>query len=90
MFPFDGKYLKVLTPVTIDGRTPKTDENDTKVFKESHSPLTARKYLDKYNDSLPKELKLRITEVDSDAEKISPEAQEVIKNKKRSTKKEEI
>lgn len=70
MFPFDGKYLKVLTPVTVDGLVPFVDE-DTGIakYKESHHPLTARKYLEQQNEDLPRFLRKKIIEVDSDAEK---------------------
>jgi hypothetical protein len=41
---FDGPYLRVLTPETIDGINVKM-MNDRVVFKESHLPLTAKKHL---------------------------------------------
>ena len=82
IFPFGGKYLKVLTPRTTNGVIPEMDENNVAQFKETHLPLTARTYLEKQNDGLPKHLHHRITVMDSDTKKIDTEMQEVLDKKK--------
>jgi hypothetical protein len=56
---FDGPYLRVLTPETIDGINVKM-MNDRVVFKESHLPLTAKKHLERKNLKLPKHLQKKI------------------------------
>ncbi|MBA3830070.1 MAG: hypothetical protein H0X33_14105 [Taibaiella sp.] len=59
---FEGDYLRVLTPETTDGVTPRM-ENDKLVLREDHLPLDALKYLEKENDRLPAILKHRIERV---------------------------
>jgi len=59
---FQGDYLRVLTPETIDGVTIKM-VNDRMSFKESHMPLSALKDLQRENDRLPTHLKHRIERV---------------------------
>lgn len=82
MFPFDGKYLKVLTPITIDGSTPLVDEETNMAqFKETHSPLSAKRYFDKQNEHLPRHLRIRYTEIDSDKQKMDAEAEKVAQSK---------
>lgn len=56
---FPGKYLRVLSPRTVDGITPQM-ENDKLVFKEDHLPLSAKAFLEKQNENLPEILKKRI------------------------------
>lgn len=64
MSNFSGSYLRVLTPKTQNGVIPLQGPDGRVVYKESHLPLTARKYLDRKNKKLPQYLKHIITEVD--------------------------
>lgn len=86
IFPFGGKYLRVLTPKTTNGTTPMMDENDRLVFKETHLPMTAKKDLERQNETLSKELQHRITVVDSSIPVMSKEQQAVIDKKNRAAK----
>lgn len=61
---FNGNYLRVLTPQTIDGINLAYDANHRPIFKETHLPLTARKHLERKNEKLPAQLKKRIEVVD--------------------------
>lgn len=63
---FKGNYLRVSTPVTIDGVTPQTDSNDRIVYKETFLPLTAEDALRKQNEKLPPILKKKIEVVKND------------------------
>jgi len=63
---FKGNYLRVSTPVTIDGVTPQTDANDRIVYKETFLPLTAEDHLRKQNEKLPPILKKKIEVVKND------------------------
>jgi hypothetical protein len=54
-----GSYLRVLTPRTTNGNNLLID-GDKVVYKEDHLPITAKKYLEIYNASLPHHLKKRI------------------------------
>lgn len=82
IFPFGGKYLRVLTPKTTDGLTPQLDDDDRALFKETHLPLTSLSYLEKQNDGLPKHLRHRITVMDSETKQIDSEMSEVLSKKK--------
>lgn len=82
MFPFDGKYLKVMTPQTTNGTDLKIDdETDKIVYKESHLPLSALKSLEAQNEQLPKSLRKKITIIDSDIQRKDPEADKVLVGK---------
>lgn len=61
---FNGNYLRVLTPQTIDGINLAYDANQRPIFKETHLPLTARKHLERKNEKLPAQLKKKIELVD--------------------------
>lgn len=61
---FNGNYLRVLTPQTIDGINLAYDANQRPIFKETHLPLTARKHLERKNEKLPAQLKKKIEVVD--------------------------
>lgn len=61
---FQGNYLRVLTPQTIDGINLAYDKNNQPIFKETHLPVTARKHLDKKNLKLPIQLRKQIELVD--------------------------
>ena len=65
---FGGKaYLRVLTPQTTDGTNLRYDEATERVIKkETHLPLTARKFLEAENEQLPAQLRHVISEVDGD------------------------
>lgn len=82
MFPFDGKYLKVLSIRTIDGVVPKIDDDTNMAeYKETHLPLSAQKYIDIQNETLPKHLRKKYSIVDSDVEKIDSEGAKMIGKK---------
>jgi hypothetical protein len=72
---FQGNYLRVLTPQTIDGINLAYDANQRPIFKETHLPLTARKHLERKNEKLPAQLKKKIEVVDVE----SYSAQEEVK-----------
>lgn len=74
--PLGPRYLRVLTPRTSDGKTLVYDEKSQPIWDESHSPLTARKHLDRINDKLAKMYKMKITEVDETGE---PEIEKLLK-----------
>lgn len=59
MSNFKGNYLRVLTPRTIDGVTPRMD-GDRLIFKEDHLPMSAKPFLEEQNKNLPEILKKRI------------------------------
>lgn len=61
---FQGNYLRVLTPRTVDGITPQM-VNDRLVYKEEFLPLSARPYLELQNKDLPEILRKKIEEVKS-------------------------
>lgn len=78
---FKGDYLRVLTPETIDGVVPKT-VNGRVVYKESHLPVTARKFIEKKNLKRPDHLKHQITLISANpVEEVADE--EVITTAKR-------
>lgn len=74
--PLGPRYLRVLTPRTSDGKTLVYDENSQPIWDESHSPLSARKHLDRINDKLAKMYKMKITEVDETGQ---PEIEKLLK-----------
>jgi hypothetical protein len=57
MSGFTGRYLRVLTPQTVDGINLEYDEDNKIVYKESHQEPTARKYFEQENMTRPKQLK---------------------------------
>jgi hypothetical protein len=57
---FKGDYLRVLSPVTIDGMTPKIGADGKVEYKEDHLPVTAQKILEKKNLKLPVHLRKKI------------------------------
>ena len=63
---FKGNYLRVSTPVTIDGVTPQTDADDRIVYKETFLPLSAEEHLRKQNEKLPPILKKKLEVVKND------------------------
>lgn len=58
-------YLRVYTPKTSDGRTPKI-VNGIQQFREDHLPLTARKHIERKNRKLPEVLQKKIEIVNAD------------------------
>lgn len=64
MSHFQGSYLRVRTPKTIDGLIPKMGYDNRPLYKESHLPLSARKHLERKNKKLPKHLQHIIEVVD--------------------------
>lgn len=63
---FTGNYLRVLTPRTIDGITPQTDDDDRVVYKETFLPLSAEEHLRRQNEKLPPILKKKFEVVKTD------------------------
>lgn len=64
---FQGKYLRVLTPRTVDGVNLKYKKDGKgqmiPVFKETHLPMSAKKELEKENLKRPNQVKHIIEEV---------------------------
>jgi hypothetical protein len=61
----EEKYLRVLTPQTVDGINLKYDERTERVIrKETFLPLTAKKHLEAENETLPIQLRHTIEVVD--------------------------
>ena len=63
---FTQGYLRVTSPLTIDGTRPKYDEQGRMMYKETELPLTAKKHLDRQNINLPNHLKKKIEVVGPD------------------------
>lgn len=64
-------YLRVKTPVTTDGVNTKI-ENDRAVYKTTHLPISAKKFLDIENANLPDHLKHKIEVIDENSKPIIP------------------
>lgn len=60
---FQGEYLRVLKPVTVDGLNVAMDDEFRGQFKEVHLPITALPDLELKNSKLPPAQKMRITRV---------------------------
>lgn len=77
------KYLRVLTPQTVDGVNLKYDEKTERVVrKETFLPLTAKKHLDAENENLPLQLRHTIEIVDGETKKeIKGSTQATVKGK---------
>lgn len=60
----NNSYLRVLTPQTIDGVNLAYDEDKKPIFKETHLPLTAKKYLEIENENRPQQIKHTLEVVD--------------------------
>lgn len=59
-------YLRVRTPQTVNGTDLKIDEESEKiVYKETHLPLTAKKFLEKENETLPTMLRHKLEVVEN-------------------------
>lgn len=71
---FKGKYLRVLTPITSDGSSPKLNADGRIDVKETLLPVSAKRDLDLKNKYLPDLLKMKIDIVDDDAEQPAKEA----------------
>lgn len=59
-------YLRVTSPLTIDGVRPKYDQRGQMMYKETELPLTAKKYMDEQNRKLPDHLKKKIEVIKAD------------------------
>lgn len=53
-------YLRVTSPLTIDGTRPRYDEQGRMMYKETELPLSAKKHLERQNNDLPDHLKKKI------------------------------
>lgn len=56
---FQGNYLRVLSPRTVDGVTPLLTDG-TLQYKEQFLPLSAKPFLDLQNKDLPEILRKKI------------------------------
>lgn len=73
---FTQGYLRVTSPMTIDGTHPKYDEQGRIMYKETELPLTAKKHIDRQNSRLPDHLKKKIEVIGPDGPAaIQPEPQ---------------
>lgn len=57
---FKGDYLRVLSPVTVDGMTPKMSNDGRQEYKEDHLPVSALKGLERRNLKYPPHLRKKI------------------------------
>lgn len=57
---YEGDWLQVLSPRTVDGNVAMTDEKNQVMFKEAHLPITAKAPLEEQNRILPKHLQKQI------------------------------
>lgn len=76
---FKGNYLRVLTPVTVDGINLAYRDNKP-IFKETHLPVTALRHLERKNKRLPNQLKMQIQEIDNTVvQRPLPEDPDIVK-----------
>ena len=61
----NGDYLRVVSPITVDGVQPLLDDEGKKVYKETFLPITAKKVIEERNLKLPEYLKKKIEVVSS-------------------------
>lgn len=66
---FNADYIRVEKPVTKDGRTLMYDDQRRPIFKSIDLPISAKKELEKRNEKLPEELRLKITVMKDEAVK---------------------
>lgn len=66
---FNTDYIRVEKPVTKDGRTLMYDDERRPIFKSIDLPISAKKELEKRNEKLPEELRLKITVMKDEAVK---------------------
>lgn len=87
---FQGTYLRVSTPETVNGLVPKIGPDGQVVYKETFLPLSAKKSLEAKNQRLIKKghghLKMIIEQV-SDTPAPQPKVAESTEEKKSSDKK---
>lgn len=87
---FQGTYLRVSAPETINGLVPKVGADGKVIYKETFLPLSAKKSLEAKNQRLIKKghghLKMIIEQV-SDMPAPQPKVAESIEDKKSSDKK---
>lgn len=73
--PIQGKkFLKVETPITIDGINLKYDQNNQVQYKETFLPITAKKEIERNAARLPKQLQPKITVMSGDTDTPEPAA----------------
>lgn len=63
---FKEGYLRVITPLTIDGVRPRYDQQGRVMTKETELPLSAKKHLERQNQNLPDYLKKKIEVIKAD------------------------
>jgi hypothetical protein len=73
-----GPYLRVRTPITSDGVSLVT-ENEQIKYREDHLPLSAQKMLEKKNEKLPTSLRKKIEVVSDDTRPFIKPSQKVEK-----------
>lgn len=57
---FKGDYLRVMSPVTIDGMVAKIGNDGRQEYKEDHLPVSALKGLERRNLKYPPHLRKKI------------------------------
>lgn len=60
MSNFPGEFLRILKPVTKDGVNLKYDDDMQPIYKESHAPVSSKKYFEAENVRLPSQLRMVI------------------------------
>ena len=73
---FQGKYLRVLSPRTVDGTTPLL-VNGMLQYKEEFLPISAKPFLERQNKDLPEILRKKIEIIDDSV----PTAKEKVQTK---------
>jgi hypothetical protein len=76
---FKGKYLRVSTPCTTDGASPKLDEEGKLEMKETFLPVSAKKDLELQNKILPEILRKKIEIVTDDEPVTSKDVKNTVK-----------
>lgn len=70
MLPLGEKgYIRVTTPQTSDGTTLRYTDDQRLITKETHLPLTAKKFIDAENDTLPQHLRHKVEVVTNESPK---------------------
>ncbi len=63
MSNFQGDYLRVKTPVTVDGNQIEHTPDGRIKYNEQHAPLESKRFFEQENKRLPNQLKHILEEV---------------------------
>lgn len=63
MSNFQGDYLRILTPETIDGMNLAYHTNGQPKYSEQHAPLASKRFFEQENKTRPTQLKHILEEV---------------------------